>query len=245
MAKKYDYNSNQEADAKATLLKRLKDCPLPESDVLNNLGLYLTRINVQNILLLDGLYRQILDKHGIIVEFGTRWGRNLALFSALRGMHEPFVRSRKIVGFDTFEGFIHVNEKDSKKNQKGDFNVTKGYETYLDDIMASHEKLSPISHIKKYELVKGDATVKIHEYLKDNPETIIALAYFDMNLYEPTKKCLLAIKDHMTKGGIIAFDQLNFHDHPGETIALKEVFGNKYQIRRWPLSQSVSYIVLE
>lgn len=245
MDKKYNTASNQEAQARATLLELFKKCPIPDQDTLNNLALYLTRINVQNILLLDGLYRQILDKHGIIIEFGTRWGRNLALFSALRGMYEPFVRSRKIVGFDTFEGFISVGQKDSKKNKKGDFSVTKGYDAYLDEIMFCHEILSPISHIKKYELIKGDATIKIHEYLKNNPETIIALAYFDMNIYGPTKKCLEAIKDHMTKGGIIVFDQLNYHDHPGETIAFKEVFGNKYQVRRWPLSQSVSYIVLE
>jgi len=42
---------------------------------------------------------------------------------------------------------------------------------------------------KKIWINKGDASVEM-KYLYDNPETIIALAYFDFDLYQPTKKCL-------------------------------------------------------
>lgn len=64
-------------------------------------------------------------------------------------------------------------------------------------------------------MVKGDATVTIKKYLKDNPETIIAFAYFDFDIYEPTKVCLEAILPHLTKGAVIGFDEINFHDYPG------------------------------
>lgn len=243
MDKKYITSSNQEANANEVLLEGLKSFPLP-NETLNNLSLFMNRISLQNVLLFDELYKKITNTHGIIMEFGTRTGHNLALLSSLRGIHEPFVRSRKIVGFDTFDGFIDSSKKDGKDSKKGDFNVSRNYQSYLENIMSAHEKLSPISHIKKYEIIKGDAVVNVKKYFKDNPETIIALAYFDMNLYEPTKKCLLAIKNRMNKGGIIAFDQINHHDHPGETVAFREVFGNKYAVNRWPISQSMSYIVL-
>ena len=83
-------------------------------------------------------------------------------------------------------------------------------------------------------------------YFKENPETIIALAYFDFDLYEPTKKCLEIITNHVTKGTIIAFDQLNDHDFPGETLALKEVWGlDKYKIRRSPATSLQAYMVIE
>ena len=68
----------------------------------------------------------------------------------------------------------------------GAYSVTKDYEYYLGQILECHERESPIPHIKKYRLVKGDATKTVEEYLRDNPETIIALAYFDFDIYEPT-----------------------------------------------------------
>ena len=130
--------------------------------------------------------------------------------------------------------------------KKGAYSVTENYKEYLEGVLDYHEKESPISHIKKYELIKGDAAEQIKKYLDRNPETIIALAYFDLDLYLPTKKCLEAITDYLTKGSVIGFDELNSHDFTGETLALKEVFGlRKYKIRRNPLNPLTSYIVIE
>ena len=52
--------------------------------------------------------------------------------------------------------------------------------------MEFQEQDNPLNHIKKFELVKGDV---IHEYL-DNKETIVALACFDFDVYEPIKFAL-------------------------------------------------------
>ena len=141
-----------------------------------------------------------------------------------------------------------LDEKDGNSNivSLGGYSVTEKYEKYLEKVLDYHEQESPLSHIKKYELIKGDASVEVEKYLYDNPETIIALAYFDFDLYQPTKKCLEAIKNHVTKGTILGFDELSYHEFPGETLALKEVFGlDKYKIRRSPLNPTPSYIILE
>jgi hypothetical protein len=45
---------------------------------------------------------------------------------------------------------------DSLNRLNGDFAVTKGYENYLEQILAYNENESPLGHIKKFELVKGD-----------------------------------------------------------------------------------------
>jgi hypothetical protein len=94
------------------------------------------------------------------------WGQNLALFESFRGMYEPYNYTRKIVGFDTFAGFASVNEKDGKAEiiQEGAYAVTKDYNKYLAKLLDYHETLSPIAHIKKYELVKGDAAETIKKY---------------------------------------------------------------------------------
>ena len=40
------------------------------------------------------------------------------------------------------------------------------------------EALNPMSHLKRFELVKGDAAETIPQYLKAHPETIVSLADF-------------------------------------------------------------------
>jgi hypothetical protein len=240
--------SLQERNLRKGFLDLFKHCPIPEKELLSNLGLFIKRQDLSKLLFMNDLYKQIIQVHGVVAEFGVRWGNNLALFESFRGIYEPYNHNRKMLGFDTFAGFPSVHEKDGSADivAAGAYSVIPGYEAYLEQILAYHEQESPIPHIQKYCLVKGDATVEAEKYFADHPETIIALAYFDFDLYEPTRKCLEVIKSRVTKGTVIGFDQLNDHGFPGETLALKEVFGlDKYRIRKSPYASVQSYIVIE
>lgn len=240
--------SESEQELRKSFYSLYENCPIPSNELLANLSLFINRIDLSPILYMDFLYKKIVDVHGIICEFGVRWGRNMALLASLRGIYEPYNFNRKIVGFDTFSGFPTIDVKDGDHDivSKGSFSVTDGYEIYLDKILNYHEAESPVSHIKKYELVKGDASITLPKYLSENPETIISFAYFDMDLYEPTFKCLEALENHLTKGSVIGFDELNYHTFPGETLALKEWCGlNKYRIMRTPLNPYCAYIIIE
>ena len=242
------YYSTDEVSCRGQFFDLFKECPIPDNELLLNLGLFMKRQDLSKILFMNDLYKKIIDVHGVVVEFGVRWGQNLALFESFRGIYEPFNHNRKIIGFDTFEGFPSVHRKDGGSSiiQKGAYSVSEGYEKYLEKVLDYHESESPISHIKKYRLVKGDATREIDRFFEENPETIIAFAYFDFDIYEPTKKCLDAIKTHITKGTVIGFDQLNLHDYPGETIAFKEAVGlDRFRIRRSPYSSVQSYIIID
>ena len=239
-------SSQEEVKTKSDFFKHFNNSPIPESEILSNLGLYLSRQTLSRILFMNDLYKKIINVHGVVMEFGVRWGQNMALYQALRGIYEPYNYNRKIIGFDTFEGFPDVDKKDGAKVKKGDYAVTKTYEAYLEKNLSFHELESPIAHKKKFELVKGDATVKIKEYLKNHPETIIAFAYFDFDIYHPTKICLEAIKSHLTKGSIVAFDELNCSEFPGETLAVKEVLGlDKIRLQRCPFNPLCSYYIVE
>ena len=180
--------SDHEIQVDKEILEIYNNCPIPRDQLLENLGLFLNAKNFSRIMFMHHIYKQIIDVHGVIMDFGTRWGNNLALFSIFRGIYEPFNRHRKLVGFDTFTGFPSINEKDgnSKLMSKGNVACTENYDEYLDKIMEVQELQNPISHIKKYEICKGDATIEITKYLNENPETIVALAYFDFDIYEPT-----------------------------------------------------------
>ena len=73
----------------------------------------------------------------------------------------------------------------------------------------------------------------------------MALAYFDFDLYEPTKKCLEIIRERLVKGSVVAFDELNDSDSPGETIALAETFGlSNVRLERSPFTSRTSYFVV-
>ena len=235
----------QNRDAAYELFKR---CPIPSYEILRNLGLFTNRQTLSRILFFHELYKQIVNVHGVVMEFGVRWGHNLALFSSFRGMYEPYNHTRKIIGFDTWSGFPSIAEQDGADEivKVGSLQVAEEYDKYLAQILDYHESESPVSHIKKYELVKGDCMDTLEKYLKDNPETIVALAYLDLDLYEPTKKVLTLLGDRLTKGSIIGFDELNYHQFPGETLAVKEALGlHKYSIRRSPLAPMPSYIVID
>lgn len=228
------------------LARGLRSSPIPDDELDSNLGLYMPRQTLSRILFMKEMYSNILDVHGVVMEFGVRWGQNLALFSSLRGIFEPFNHNRLIVGFDTFTGFPSVDEKDGTCFKPGDYSVTENYEVELDRILSAHGRLSPIPHMKKHRLVKGDAVRTINTYIEENPETVVALAYFDFDLYAPTKACIEAILPRVAKGGVLGFDQLNCPSFPGETLAVMETIGlGRYRLHRSPLSPLCSYVIVE
>jgi hypothetical protein len=241
-------SSTQEHENRLEFYDLYKQSPIVPDEELDNLGLFLNRKHLSRIIFMHEMYQRILNVNGVVMEFGVRWGQNLALFENFRGIYEPYNHTRKIIGFDTFSGFPSVDQKDGKSENAeiGSYSVTEGYENYLEKILEYHEKESPISHLKKYDIVKGDASVTLENYLNKHPETIIALAYFDFDIYEPTKKCLDLIKGRVCKGSVIGFDELNFAEFPGETIAFNEVLGIKnYKIIRSPITPLPSYIIVE
>jgi hypothetical protein len=195
----------------------------------------LKRQSLSRLIYYIELYKKIIEIPGVICEFGVQWGSTLAQLINLRGIYEPFNHSRTIFGFDTFEGFPVINEKDGGFSNIGDYAITKDYEKTLDKILTLHESFSPIPHLKKFELVKGDASLTIDRWLENNPSSIVAMAIFDMDIYKPTKDVLEKIVPRLTKGSVLVFDELNCPHFPGETLALDEVIGlNKLSLRRFP-----------
>lgn len=234
----------QERDRQNKLARLLKTCPIPDDEILPNLGLYLTSKNLSRLLFFYEIYQKILNTHGVIIEFGVRWGQTMSLLSALRGILEPFNRHRKIVGFDTFQGFIGLEPKDGRlcKCKDGSFSVPPAYEQYLDSILKIQEQLNPVNQIKKYEIVKGNAIETIPSYFAAHPEMLVSLVIFDFDIYQPTRAAMEAVKPCLCKGSILVFDELGDEYFPGETIALREVFGlETLRIERLPMTARISF----
>lgn len=239
-------SSSEEQKRRLEFVEMMARCPIPSAERIANQGLFLNRQTLSRILFFEKLYQKIVPVHGVIMEFGVRWGQNLALFTMFRGIHEPYNLSRRLIGFDTFAGFPSVDPRDGAGAavQVGGYGVTEGYQDYLSPLLTYHEAECPLSHLRKFELVKGDASETVPEYLKKHPETVIAFAYFDMDIYKPTRDVLLAIKPHLTRGAILGFDEVNNVHFPGETVALQEVFGiSNVALQRDPLAPSPCWMV--
>jgi hypothetical protein len=150
---------------------------------------------------------------------------------------------RKIVGFDTFAGYNASSPQDgtiiADAAARGVGAIAKAYELTLDRILSCHNALGPRAHIKKHEVVKGDVSETLPDYLERHPEALIALAYFDLGVYEPTRRCLELIRDRMAKGSIIGLDHLAQHEVPGDSIAVREILG--YRNCRFVRDPRVSY----
>ncbi|OGG35931.1 hypothetical protein A2363_01660 [Candidatus Gottesmanbacteria bacterium RIFOXYB1_FULL_47_11] len=229
------------------LIKLFHGTPLPDEHLMVNLGLYQRSSVVAKYFYLNELYEKILPIPGVIMEFGCWYGQTMVQLMALRAMLEPYNSLRKIIGFDTFTGYRGITKKDGTDTliKNGQYGVPHEYYSYLTQLLDYHERENPMSHVKKYELVKGDAALTVKKYLKNNPQTVISLAYFDMQLYKPTKACLTAILPYCMKGSVIAMDELNAKEFPGETTALKEVVPlTKYPIYRSKFLPNRSYIVI-
>ncbi len=240
--------SEKHKTAREKLLELFQNTPLPPEHLLVNLGLYMRSSVVAKFLYVNELFEKIINIPGVVMEFGVWWGQNLALFESLRAAYEPYNYTRKIIGFDTYEGYPSVSEKDGSCDlvALNQYAVSADYLEHLTALLDYHQQENVMSHVKKYELVKGDATVSIGDYLKEHPETIISLAYFDMQLYEPTVKCLEAIKPYLVKGSVVAMDELNSFEFPGETVAFREAFASmNYRLYRSRFLPDRSYAVIE
>ena len=237
-------SSQNEKDARGLLVHELYASSIPKDEVLANLGLYTTPQNLSRILFFNEIYKKILDKHGVIMEFGCKWGNSLAILSALRDIYEPRNRHRKIIGFDTFSGFKGVSEWD-KGVSDGDFS-TGDYQPTLERILDLHQSMDALPHIKKYEIVGGDVCETLADYLAEHDETIVSLAIFDMDIYKPTASALSTLSDgFLPKGSIMVFDELCDEIFPGETIALDETFSiGSLEINRLPITSRMSYVVV-
>ena len=218
-------------------------------DKLINFPKYTTRQTLTNFLAKYEIYKKIQDVNGSIIECGVSFGGGLLSFAHFSSIFEPINYTRKIIGFDTFSGFPTISKEDKTKTpnrqlKKGGYNTNS-----FDDLKKCIKIFDSnrfINHIPKIELVKGDVSKTIPKYIKDNPHLVVSLLYLDFDLYEPTKVALRNLVPRMPKGSIIAFDEINSEQWPGETLAvLEELKIRNLEIKRFEFTPLMSYAVLE
>jgi hypothetical protein len=203
------------------------------------------RQSISRILFYAEIYKQILRIPGWILEFGCREGSSLAIFTALRGIYEPYNFNRRVYGFDTLSGFPNVSQEDGLYVKESNLNVPLMWDLKLQEILSIHLKDSPLANLHVSKAIVGDVHDTWEPFIKENPHAVISLASFDMDLYQPTKYVLERVLDLMPKGAILLFDEFNTSLFPGETQAVKEVLGVKnLNLFRSQLNPTAAYVIL-
>jgi len=191
--------------------------------------------------------KKVLNVQGSIIECGVLLGGGLMTFAQLSAILEPINHQRKIIGFDTFSGFPKISESDQKSTSGFAHTGGLAVDSYEDlrDCIRLYDNNRFLNHVPKVELVKGDITVTVPQYLQKNPHLVISLLYLDADVYEPTKVALDKFVPRMPKGSIIAFDELNTKSFVGETLATLESIGiNKLKIQRFTFDATKCYAIL-
>lgn len=218
-------------------------------DKLRSFTKYVPRQYLTTFLAKHALFQNLLNVHGHIIECGVYLGAGLMTWAQLSAIYEPVNHIRRVIGFDTFEGFAGVSNQD-KSESNLEYLKPGGLaaDSYADlqECIRLYDLNRPIGHIPRVELVKGNASTTIPEYVEQNRHLVVAMLYLDFDVYEPTKVALETFVPRMPKGAILAFDELNQAAWPGETLAVLETIGiRNLRIQRFPYASGLSYAVLE
>lgn len=221
---------------------------ISQEDLFKNFSNYTRRQDIARFLVRNELFKKIIKIKGSIIECGVHQGGGLMTFAHLSSIYEPYNYSRKIIGFDTFKGFKKFN---TKKGDLDDFSKKKlfkeNFDTYdnLKKCIKNFNDNRFINNKEKIILIKGDASKTIPKFLNENKHSLVSLLYLDFDVYSPTVIAISNFIKRMSKGSIIAFDQVNNPDWPGETVALLESINiQSYKLSCYSYEPNISYITL-
>jgi len=208
---------------------------------------YVRRQQLKRFLAMYEIYKRILPVKGSIVECGVFRGFGFMSWLKLSAILEPENLTRRIYGFDTFDGFPTLSDTDHNSHTNthvGDLRADSHDE--LMALLELHDRDRFLGHIPKASLIKGDITESAPRFVQDNPHLVISLLFLDADLYEPTKAALRAFVPRMPRGAVIAFDELDNPQWPGETVAALEELGlNKLRLERLEWDPYIAFAHIE
>ncbi|HEX9722273.1 MAG TPA: TylF/MycF/NovP-related O-methyltransferase [Candidatus Paceibacterota bacterium] len=148
------------------------------------------------------IYDHIKDIGGDVVECGLGKGGTLTMLALLIGT-EGRQPSRKLYGFDSFQGWPEPDPSDASPR-----NPTKGEWTVSEELVVDQLTTSKIYKNFPWmniQITKGFLGESLPGF--DVPSQSIALVHLDVDLYEGYRDGLQYLFPKISKGGIIMLDE--------------------------------------
>jgi hypothetical protein len=205
--------------------------------ILANFPTFVRRVSITRFLAHYELFRRVRELPGSIVELGVFKGASMFTFAHLLEIFCHGDRSRKVLGFDSFEGLGVLNEKDG--SSEGDHSKltggwsAKSFEPELMGMIDLFTEESFVPSAPRIAIIKGDIKETVPTYTSQNPGLRISLLHFDCDLYEPTILGLRHLVPHVVPGGLIVFDEYAITAWAGETQAVEDYFGRGKKIEKF------------
>jgi hypothetical protein len=153
------------------------------------------------------------DLPGDIVEIGVFKGSGISSFIKFIEIYCPN-SNKKVIGFDIFDTTeaSDILNKDGKTDKESMITV---YDRVNSNDLTIESVMGRLSNTKinsdKYKLIKGDVQYSIPKYLEENNGFRISLLYIDVDLDRPTYYSLKYLWDRILPGGVILFDEYEYH----------------------------------
>lgn len=245
------YSPSESISAREEIFELLKSYPATSEEAERSLGLFLRGSLLARIFAIDEIYQKIVNTPGCIFDVGTWRGQTAVICENLRAIHEPLHFNRRIVAFDTFEGYVGFGTKDLPTNthKDGTYKVEDSYDKYLSHLLELHEKSNAMgsSTHGKHKVIKGDCRETIANFFKETPNEFVSLAFMDVNAYAPTADSFNLIYKHLAPGGIIAFWQLTRSAIRAEGAFYNSLLelGLKHKVYRTKAYPGLCYLIKE
>src|SRR5438046_156275 len=81
----------------------------PSWEKLQNFPVYIRRQEISYLIAYYDIFKQVLNVKGSILYFGVYCGAGFMTHAHLSAALEPFNHTRRIIGFDTFEGYPEID----------------------------------------------------------------------------------------------------------------------------------------
>ena len=241
------FRTQIELEVSRNMVDLFQACPDTIDAKLDNFPKYVRRQSLKRFLALYEIFKQAMPIKGSIVECGVFKGFGVMSWAKLSAMLEPENFTRRVYGFDTFEGFASISEHDRNAvaNPEPRALLANSLEE-LQQILVEYDKDRFLGHMPKVQLIAGDAVETIPRFVQENPHLVVSLLFLDFDLFEPTKMALETFVPRMPKGAIIAFDELDNPMWPGETMALLSTLGiSRLRLERLEWDPYIGFARLE
>jgi macrocin-O-methyltransferase TylF-like protien len=242
-----DLKTESEREVGPNVARIFSECADSVEVKLQNFPKYVRRQHLKRFLAMYELFKLAMPVKGSIVECGVFRGFGVMTWAKLSAMLEPENLTRRIYGFDTFDGFPTIGNRDRSKYADpavGEL-ASSSYDE-LTQLLAEYDRDRFLGHISKVELVKGDMVSSVPAFIETHPHIVVSLLFIDCDLYDPTNAALKAFLPRMPKGAVIAFDELDNPIWPGETLAaLDGGVVRDMKLRRFDWDPYIAYAVIE
>ncbi len=215
-------------------------------DKLATFPRYVRRQQLKRFLALYEIFKLVLPVKGSIVECGVFRGFGLMTWAKLSTILEPENFIRLIYGFDSFSGFPTVGDADRNRGVEHKVGALQAdsYEE-LSRLIELYDQDRFLGHLEKVRLIRGDVAETAPRFVEENPHLLVSLLFLDLDLYKGTKAAIEAFVPRMPSGAVIAFDELDNPQWPGETTALLETLSiRKLALQRILWDPYIAYAVL-